>query len=73
MNFDVEAFVEDDFHAIRNFLHSLLDGAAWNAGQLADLVLAQNQVGSTVKVFPEEDSDDDPPDVECVCVCVCIR
>lgn len=45
---------EIDFQAIKNFLLPYLEGQSFNASELADLIIAQNEyVGTVVKVEGE--------------------
>lgn len=48
---------EIDYHAIKNFLLPFLEGQAFNAGDLADLIIKQNEyVGTVVKVEGEDET-----------------
>lgn len=48
---------EIDFHAIKNFLLPYLEGQTFNASELADLIIAQNEyVGTVVKVEGEDET-----------------
>lgn len=48
---------EVDFQAIKNFLLSFLEGQPFNASELADLIIMQNEyVGTVVKVENEEET-----------------
>ena len=53
MNFDVTGLAEEDYHSIKAFLTPLMDGENFLAGQLADLLISQNLIGSCIKVLPE--------------------
>ena len=61
MNFDVTGVSEEDFLSVKGFVAGLSDGEPLHAGQLADLLIEQNLIGSCVKVFGEDPQD--PPDV----------
>jgi hypothetical protein len=48
---------EIDYHAIKNFLLPFLEGQAFSAGDLADLIIKQNEyVGTVVKVEGEDET-----------------
>ncbi|XP_043216679.1 protein BCCIP homolog isoform X1 [Amphibalanus amphitrite] len=64
VDFEGRCPTHSDYHGIRQLLLPLLPRAHVNWGQLADIIIAQNQVGSVLKQCDPEgpDADDDDDD-----------
>ncbi|XP_065827852.1 BRCA2 and CDKN1A-interacting protein-like [Oscarella lobularis] len=54
----------DDFHGIKRLLNQLFSSSPVNVGELTDLVLSQENVGSVIKIRQSEGDSDDESDDE---------
>jgi len=58
VDFDAVTPIEPDFHGIKQLLSRLFLMQHVDISELTDLIISQTNVGSTIKVAPDDDDDD---------------
>jgi len=58
VEFEAQTPMDKDFHGIKQLLERLFVTQHIDVSQLADLIISQNHLGSTIKLVPDDDEED---------------